>query len=90
MRHLLTAASKQPKAPKLAELLLGNEAQKPSDLADLPNVTVHQSKIGPIDREVQVGRWKVIEAELKKRGLPVTGIDGLAGHKEKKWMRGEE
>lgn len=27
----------------------------------------------PIDKEKETGRWKVIEEELTRRGLPVTG-----------------
>merc|ERR1712230_259947 len=38
-----------------------------------PNVTVHARRQTPIDREKNVGRWKVIEEELVQRGLPVTG-----------------
>ena len=39
----------------------------------LPNITVHRSRVTPIKKEQQVGRWKVIEEELTRRGLPVTG-----------------
>ena len=27
----------------------------------------------PVDREKETGRWKVIERELRERGLPVLG-----------------
>lgn len=42
-------------------------------LAHLPNVTIHARRQTSIDRHKEVGRWKVIEEELRKRGLPVTG-----------------
>ena len=40
---------------------------------ELPNVTVHHRRQTPIDKEKEVGRWKVIEDELIARDLPVTG-----------------
>lgn len=69
---------------KLAELL---EAR--SDLPNLPNVKVHAKKIGPIDREIAVGRWKVIEEELQKRNLPVMGVGRLGKNKERDWLSGK-
>ena len=41
------------------------------ELMALPNVEIHARKRNFVDKEVEVGRWKVIEAELKGRGLPV-------------------
>jgi len=84
VRHVLTMAYKQPKPKKLAEIL---EQQR---FAELPNVRLHSKKIGPIDREIELGRWKVIKEELEKRNLPVTGTADLPGHKERKWARGVE
>lgn len=43
---------------------------------EAPNVTVHARRQTPVDREISVGRWKVIEEELVRRGLPVTGKRG--------------
>lgn len=57
-------------------------------LAELSNVTLHDRKLTPIDKEVSVGRWKVIEEELTKRGLPVTGTMGLKRNKERQWLSG--
>ncbi|KAI9778873.1 MAG: hypothetical protein M1839_007836 [Geoglossum umbratile] len=62
--HLLTP----PPPKKLAAVLLENAA-----LAALPNVKVYDRRVTPIDKEKTVGRWKVIERELRERGLPVTG-----------------
>ncbi|KND86943.1 hypothetical protein TOPH_08420 [Tolypocladium ophioglossoides CBS 100239] len=84
VKHILTLASKQPKPPKLAQLL-----SRRSDLQQLPNIKLHSRKIGPIDKEVAVGRWKVIEEELKKRDLPVTGTGGLSKNKERDWLSGK-
>ncbi len=57
-----------PKKTKLAEVLAEND-----DLLQLPNVKIYNRRVTPIDNEVSLGRWKVIEKELEKRGLPITG-----------------
>ena len=62
--HLVTP----PKAKKLAHALAQIE-----QLTSLPNVSLHERRVTPIDKEKMVGRWKVIERELLDRGLPVTG-----------------
>ena len=59
--------AKRPKPKKLAESLIEK------DVAQLPNVQVFERRHTPVDAEKEVGRWKVIEAELKARGLPITG-----------------
>ena len=66
--------SEKPKPKKLAELLLSK-----ADLVALPNVEILRRRITPIDKEKEVGRWKVIEAELVKRDLPITG-NRIHGH----------
>ena len=40
---------------------------------EAPNVAVHSRRRTPIDKEREVGRWKVIQDELIARDLPVTG-----------------
>ncbi|WEW59061.1 hypothetical protein PRK78_004529 [Emydomyces testavorans] len=65
--RLLTVASK-PKPAKLAEILISE-----GKFAALPNVKIFDRRQTPIDHEKEIGRWKVIEEELVKRGLPVTG-----------------
>ncbi len=67
-RHVLTAVKQDPKPKKLAEILLAR-----SDLMALPNVEIYDRRYTPIDKEKELGRWKIIEEELQKRGLPVTG-----------------
>lgn len=84
VKNVLTLASKQPQPKKLAELL-----QKRDDVQKLSNVRVHSRKIGPIEKETALGRWKVIEEELTKRGLPITGTAGLSKNKERDWITGK-
>lgn len=67
-RELLLHLTKKPKPKKLAEALLKRE-----DLLEIPNLQIRDRRFTPIDEEKEVGRWKVIEKELEKRGLPVTG-----------------
>jgi hypothetical protein len=38
-----------------------------------PNVMVLHRRETPVDKEKEVGRWKVIKQELTSRGLPVLG-----------------
>ncbi|KAK3672989.1 hypothetical protein LTR78_007100 [Recurvomyces mirabilis] len=62
----LTAKTKSPslaRAPEIRRLKATSAA----------NVSFVPRKVTMIDREKQVGRWKVIEEELVARGLPVTG-----------------
>jgi len=84
---LITAlAAPSPHGLTLAELLHAveeNLAPKPANLADRlrgDDVLAAQSNLlilgrreTPVDKEKEVGRWKIIEAELRARGLPVLG-----------------
>ncbi|KAM0357910.1 hypothetical protein ACHAPZ_002524 [Fusarium culmorum] len=81
---IIVALTINKRGKKLAEVL---EEQKA--LAALPNVTVHNRRVTPIDREVAVGRWKVIEEELRKRDLPLTGTAGYGKNKERDWLTGK-
>ena len=65
---LLEKLVQRPKLRKLAQEL--PEAVLSRGL-ELPNVKFMPRKITEIDRETEVGRWKVIKAELKRKGLPV-------------------
>ncbi|OJD12766.1 hypothetical protein AJ78_06683 [Emergomyces pasteurianus Ep9510] len=65
--NFLSEVSK-PKPKKLAEQLLQDKR-----LISLPNVKIMDRRYTPIDKEKEIGRWKIIEEELTKRGLPVTG-----------------
>ena len=57
-----------PKPKNLAETLMMKET-----LTSLPNLKIMDRRETPVDKEKEVGRWKVIEAELEERGLPVLG-----------------
>lgn len=83
-QHLLTLTVRPDAHKKLAEVL-----ETRGDLPSLPNVTVHSRKIGPVAKETAIGRWKVIEEELAKRGLPVLGTAGLGKNKERDWLTGK-
>ncbi|KAM0278277.1 hypothetical protein ACHAQH_005290 [Verticillium albo-atrum] len=83
VRHVLNLLVRPPPAKKLVETL-----QRRGELFALPNVSVHARRITPIDREKEVGRWKLIEKELSKRELPVTGHAGLEKHREASWVQG--
>ncbi|KAG6118052.1 hypothetical protein E4U13_000550 [Claviceps humidiphila] len=84
IKHILTLAVKKPTPPKLATLL-----EERGLFQEMSNVTLHSRRLGPIDREIAVGRWKVIEEELLKRNLPVTGTAGLPSNKERQRMEGK-
>ena len=66
LKHLVAASKPKPK--KLAESLVADET-----LSSLPNVKIMDRRMTPIDKEKEIGRWKIIEEELTQRGLPVTG-----------------
>ncbi|KAK0743021.1 hypothetical protein B0T18DRAFT_489865 [Schizothecium vesticola] len=59
-------------------------------LAGLPNVTVFAKRVGPVDKERMVGRWKIIEKELTARGLPVLGTGDHRKAVERRWITGDE
>ena len=49
------------------------------DLTSQSNVMVLSRRETPVDKEKEVGRWKVIEKELQERGLPVLGRADTVG-----------
>ncbi|KAI9820175.1 MAG: hypothetical protein M1827_005797 [Pycnora praestabilis] len=65
---LLSTLTIPVKPKKLTQVLSANE-----QLIGLSNVKVFDRRITPIDKEKTMGRWKVIEKELERRGLPVMG-----------------
>jgi hypothetical protein len=90
------AAANTPKELITVALTLNKRGKKLAEVLDeqkgfskLQNVTVHSRRVTPIDREVSVGRWKVIEEELRKRDLPVTGTGGYGKNKERDWLTGK-
>ena len=66
LKHLI----KPPPAKRLINDLVENEK-----LCSLPNVELWEKRYTEKDKEVEIGRWKVIEAELQKRGLPLHRLD---------------
>ncbi|KAK0644196.1 hypothetical protein B0T16DRAFT_447920 [Cercophora newfieldiana] len=80
---LVARIVKPPKAKKLVE-----DIKAKGDLLELPNVHVYPRRITPVDKQNMVGRWKIIERELQKRGLPVLGTGGYRKTREKIWIRG--
>lgn len=67
-KALLRYLAKKPKPKKLAENLMSDKR-----LTSLPNVQIMDRRYTPIDSEKEIGRWKLIEKELIRRDLPVTG-----------------
>ncbi len=47
-----------------------------------PNVMILSRRETPVDKEKEVGRWKLIERELRARGLPVLGHKNLVSQSE--------
>ena len=64
------------------------QQQKPLELTQLPNVTFVPRRVTRGDRETAVGRYKLIEAEFRKRDLPVHGHGYARKNKERTWLRG--
>ncbi|KAF1986934.1 hypothetical protein K402DRAFT_393089 [Aulographum hederae CBS 113979] len=65
--RLIKLFTATPKPKNVTEKLEQTQA-----LSKLPNVKVSPKKLTEIDKETEIGRWKVIEYELLQRGLPVT------------------
>lgn len=78
---MIGLAGQQPQPTKLAELL------SKQNLLDLPNVALHKRKLRLSDKEIPVGRWKLIQEELEKRGIPLLGDKDITGHSESDWVR---
>ncbi|KAI1618935.1 hypothetical protein EDD36DRAFT_45676 [Exophiala viscosa] len=79
--------AKQQKALDLAALARQMEASKPRRQPLGPNVMVLSRRETPVDKEKETGRWKVIERELKSRGLPVLGRKPLVPQNESEWVQ---
>lgn len=73
LRDLFKSLRVKETSKKLAQRPKIKEVQKA-----MPNVKIYPRKRTMIDKEKDVGRWKIIEDELRARHLPVTG-------KERKW-----
>ncbi len=62
---LLKFLIKPPPAKHLFEDLCENPA-----LQGLPNLQISRERLTMVRKEIEIGRWKLIEAELAKRGVP--------------------
>ena len=82
--NFMDALVTPPKPKKLAE-----QIEQSSILPELPNVKVYPRRVTPVDQEKMVGRWKVIQKELKKRELPVLGTGEHGKYVELKWLGGK-
>ncbi|KAJ1337754.1 Ribosomal subunit 39S [Microdochium nivale] len=78
VRSMLTAVQKAPKARTLAEEI---KTRRP-ELFSVPNVTFAAKRVTRGDKDKSVGRFKVIEEELRKRDLPLKGHDFAEKNKE--------
>ncbi len=65
---LLAALTAKPKNVKVANALFDDDR-----LDGLNNVTVFDRRVNSVDKDQQLGRWKVIRRELEQRGLPLYG-----------------
>ncbi|EFQ97763.1 hypothetical protein MGYG_00804 [Nannizzia gypsea CBS 118893] len=75
--------SSMSKVSSVQDFLIRASTPRPTKLADqlilegtfdgIPNVKIYDRRQTPIDRDIETGQWKVIEEELTKRGLPITG-----------------
>ena len=66
-QDLLQCLSIPEKAPKLAAVL--KETRK-GVLTQLPNVQLNEKRVKPVDKDRELGREKLIRAELERRNLP--------------------
>lgn len=64
--------------------------QQRGELDKLPNVSVYAKRRTPVDVAKDLGRWKVVEEELQKRGLPVLGPDSVDKFREREWYHGPQ
>lgn len=85
MGGLLATVVKPEPARKVYEAV-----QRRGELAKLPNVSVYESRRTPVHVAKDLGRWKVIEKELEKRGLPVLGPDNVDKFREREWFHGPQ
>lgn len=85
MGELLATLVKPPPARRVYEAV-----QRRGELAKLPNVSVYQSRRTPVDAAKDLGRWKIVERELNKRGLPVLGQENIDRFREREWFHGPQ
>lgn len=84
VRSLLRVLKKPPKPATLTEEIQDHHP----DLLALPNVSVATKRITRGDKEKALGRFKVTQAEFKKRALPLSGHGYVRKGKEVSRLRG--
>ncbi|KAF3064139.1 hypothetical protein GL218_01024 [Daldinia childiae] len=84
VRSLLHAVQKPPKLKTLTQEI----QERRQDLVQLPNVSFATKRITRGDREKAVGRFKLIEEELKKRDLPLVGHGFVRKNRELSRLKG--
>jgi hypothetical protein len=67
-QSLLAALIAKPKDIKVVDALFDDDR-----LDGLDNVTIYDRRVNNMDKDQQLGRWKVISRELEQRGLPLYG-----------------
>lgn len=84
VRSLLHLVQKPPKPKTVTQEI----QERRQDLVQLPNVSVATKRITRGDREKAVGRFKLIEEELKKRDLPLVGHGFVRKNRELSQLKG--
>ncbi|KAI1775980.1 ribosomal subunit 39S-domain-containing protein [Hypoxylon cercidicola] len=84
VRSLLRVVQKPPKPKTVTQEI----QERRQDLVQLPNVFVATKRITRGDREKAVGRFKLIEEELKKRDLPLVGHGFTRKNRELSQLKG--
>ncbi|KAJ4393539.1 hypothetical protein N0V93_002751 [Gnomoniopsis smithogilvyi] len=85
MGALLATVVKPEPARKVYEAV-----QQRGELTKLPNVSMYPKRRTPVDVAKDLGRWKIVEQELQKRGLPVLGSDSVDKFREAEWYHGPQ
>ncbi|KAI0392143.1 ribosomal subunit 39S-domain-containing protein [Xylariaceae sp. FL0594] len=75
---LLHTLHKPPKPATLTQEI----QERRRDLVDLPNVSVTPRRVTRGDKEIALGRFKIMQKEFAKRGLPAKGHGNAATNKE--------
>ncbi|OTA56594.1 hypothetical protein K449DRAFT_375345 [Hypoxylon sp. EC38] len=84
VRSLLHVVQTPPKPKTLTQEI----QERRQDLVQLPNVSIATKRITRGDREKALGRFKLIEEELKKRDLPLEGHGFVRKNRELSRIKG--
>lgn len=84
VRSLLHVVQTPPKPRTLTQEI----QERRQDLVQLPNVSIATKRITRGDREKALGRFKIIEEELKKRDLPLEGHGFVRKNRELSRLKG--